>query len=232
MDDIKVGNRYGAWTVLALSDAEHPGKVLCRCDCGTVRWLFRSPLRCGRTKSCGCHTGAQYIDYGLHAGDKVGYWTILKQKGDHFYCRCECDTERWIQVSILLQGRSLSCGCHRLDKQDYTATLDSGRKLIAQVQRESLSTKYAGFGRKGNRNSGTGVTGVSKFKDGYRAYITVDRKQIHLGYFLDMADAVAARKAAEEKYFAPRQKRADEIIMESRKEMKTHDGKSTDESKM
>lgn len=232
MDDIKVGNRYGAWTVLALSDAEHPGKVLCRCDCGTVRWLFRSPLRCGRTKSCGCHTGAQYIDYGLHTGDKVGYWTILKQKGDHFYCRCECGTERWIQVSILLQGRSLSCGCHRLDKRDYTATLDNGRKLIAQVQRESLSTKYAGFGRKGNRNSGTGVTGVSKFKDGYRAYITVDRKQIHLGYFLDMADAVAARKAAEEKYFAPRQKRADEIIMESRKEMKTHDGKSTDESKM
>lgn len=219
MDDIKVGNRYGAWTVLALSDAEHPGKVLCRCDCGTVRWLFRSPLRCGRTKSCGCHTGAQYIDYGLHAGDKVGYWTIVKQKGDHFYCRCECGTERWIQVSILLQRRSLSCGCHRQDNQDYTSAMELGHKVAAQVQREKLSTRYAGFGRKGNRNSGTGITGVSKLKNGYRAYITVDRRQIHLGCFDDLADAIEARKAAEDKYFGPRQKRADEIMAEERRKL-------------
>lgn len=45
--------------------------------------------------------------------------------------------------------------------------------------------------------------GVSWFKQTkrWRARIKVDKKEIALGYFLDMAGAVAARKAAEKKYY-------------------------------
>ena len=45
----------------------------------------------------------------------------------------------------------------------------------------------------------------------YYAYIMVDRMQIPLGHYEKLEDAIAARKAAEEKYFRPRQERVDAI---------------------
>jgi len=49
----------------------------------------------------------------------------------------------------------------------------------------------------------SGYKGVSWKKDKciWKAYITVDYKQIHLGYYDDIEDAVKARKEAEIKYF-------------------------------
>lgn len=50
-----------------------------------------------------------------------------------------------------------------------------------------------------SRASTTGITGVSFVRrvSRWRAYITVGNVQHHLGYFTEIADAVAARKAAE-----------------------------------
>lgn len=45
----------------------------------------------------------------------------------------------------------------------------------------------------------------------YYAYIMVNRKQISLGLYTELDDAIVARKAAEEKYFRPRQERVDTI---------------------
>lgn len=52
---------------------------------------------------------------------------------------------------------------------------------------------------------------MSTWRDKYRAYITVDRKQIHLGTFKKLEDAVKARKNAEKHYFSERQKKVDKI---------------------
>ena len=53
-----------------------------------------------------------------------------------------------------------------------------------------------------SRNSTTKINGVSFMKshNKYRAQITVNRKQIHLGVFEDINDAIKARKAAEVQY--------------------------------
>lgn len=52
-------------------------------------------------------------------------------------------------------------------------------------------------------NNTSGVTGVSKNanKKRWRAYITINKKRIHLGTFDLFEDAVNARKEAEEKYY-------------------------------
>lgn len=52
-------------------------------------------------------------------------------------------------------------------------------------------------------NNTSGVPGVSWRKDRnkWRAFITINRKQIALGNYENIDDAIAARKAAEEKYF-------------------------------
>lgn len=52
-----------------------------------------------------------------------------------------------------------------------------------------------------SKNNTSGITGVSLKADGtYRAYITVNRKQIHLGNFSDKIRAIVARLTAEMKY--------------------------------
>ena len=53
------------------------------------------------------------------------------------------------------------------------------------------------------KNNTSGVTGVSwnRRKEEWESYITIDDKRKGLGYFSNFDDAVAARKAAEERYF-------------------------------
>lgn len=223
MDDIKVGNQYFAWTVIALDDGHHYGKVLCRCKCGTVRWVFSSPLHLGKTHSCGCRCSQPLKDYGLKVGDKVGHWTLLRREKNKFYCRCSCGTERWVYALYLMRGKSLSCGCKRLDvrsQKQIKRAMKKGHELRNRLGKERLDVKYSGFGRKKNKNSKTGVTGVSFHKKTgkYRAYIFVARHQIDLGLFNTISEAAAARRDAEKKYFAPRQKKADEIIKENKNE--------------
>jgi hypothetical protein len=157
---------------------------------------------------------------GLKPGDRIGYWTIIKRDGRRFYCRCICGTEKWVASTSLLYGKSLSCGCKRLEARpgEAESALQQGRDISAALQTEKLQAKYAGFGRKRNKNSSTGVVGVSKLKGRYRAYIMVNRKQISLGMYDTLKDATAARKAAEQKYFAGKQKKADEIKNQFRRD--------------
>lgn len=54
-----------------------------------------------------------------------------------------------------------------------------------------------------SRNNKSGHKGVSwhKVAGKWRSCIEINRKQIHLGLFSDLGDAVKARKEAEEKYY-------------------------------
>lgn len=214
---MKIGDKINYWTVIS-TDAppEHRYHVLCRCICGKEKWVNCSALRLGKSKSCGCQRKRNQKEYDLKPGDNVGYWTILSNDGDKFRCRCICGTERVIKHNILKSGRSLSCGCRRSDHQiqEQTDGRKLGQKIAREIQKYGLSMSYAGFGRKKNKNSGTGITGVSKWKDRYRAYITVDRKQIHLGIFKNLENAIEARKNAEKRYFLKRQKIVDKIKKE------------------
>lgn len=178
--------------------------------------IYTNALQLGKSKSCGCKKRYNRKEYDLQPGDKIGYWTIINNNGDRFRCRCICGAERVIKHNILKSGRSLSCGCRRSDHQikGQKEGRELGQKISREVQKHGLSVAYAGFGRRKNKNSGTGITGVSAWRDKYRAYITVDRKQIHVGTFKKLEDAAKARKNAEEHYFSERQKRVDKIKRE------------------
>jgi len=54
-----------------------------------------------------------------------------------------------------------------------------------------------------NKSNTSGEKGVcwSKSSNKWRSIIKVDGKQIHLGYFTDMKDAILARHKAEQKHF-------------------------------
>lgn len=53
--EIKEGDKYGRLTILKeLPTVNYRRKILCRCDCGTVKEYFLQRVIHGETKSCGC----------------------------------------------------------------------------------------------------------------------------------------------------------------------------------
>lgn len=71
--------------------------------------------------------------------------------------------------------------------------------------------------RKGaNKNSKTGIKGVRKYKETRKwiAEICHNRKVIHLGLYESIDDAIAARIAAEKKYFTHAPNRDNEVVTE------------------
>lgn len=168
---IQIGDQFNYWTVIGLNGGlpEHKGKVLYRCICGKVRWRYRQFLRDGRSKSCGCKKWVAYRppDYGIYPGDKVGYWTILRQDHHTFFCRCLCGTERQIPGYRLVKGQSRSCGCQQNQErklESIKAALEKGKDLMAKLDQSNLTAKYPGFGHPPNsRNtSGTGSLPYSR----------------------------------------------------------------------
>ena len=57
---IKVGNRFGRWTVIGKAEPKVYGdndvrlRWLCKCDCGTIRDVAEQGLINGKSTSCGC----------------------------------------------------------------------------------------------------------------------------------------------------------------------------------
>lgn len=51
------GQVFGRWSVIEFHDTREQDRTtmwLCKCECGTIRAVRASPLRFGRSKSCGC----------------------------------------------------------------------------------------------------------------------------------------------------------------------------------
>ncbi len=204
-----IGQRYGSWTVIALDDGQHPKRSLCRCDCGTERWVINSTLRTGKSQSCGCKSYKEPPAYPIKVGDRIGHWTLLEQRRTKFLCRCDCGSERLISAYNLMRGKALECkNCAAKNIQEVMA---KGNRILRPLQGQGLAPRYAGFGRKAKKLPRSGITGVYIQKGRYRAEITAGSKRIFLGSFETLKEAAAARHAAEVRYFGPRQKLADEI---------------------
>jgi len=50
-----IGIKYSKWEVIAI-DTNDNDKLICRCDCGTIRSINRPSLIDGRSTNCGCNT--------------------------------------------------------------------------------------------------------------------------------------------------------------------------------
>lgn len=47
------GDRFGRWVVIS-ADPDNKRKYICKCDCGTIKSVWDSNLKCGKSLSCGC----------------------------------------------------------------------------------------------------------------------------------------------------------------------------------
>lgn len=120
-------------------------------------------------------------------GSKYGMLEVLKDDGGKTVrCRCDCGNVK--DVPRRSVGRALSCGCKRDGVVAHNA---------------NMVKVYSGTRAVQKRNP-LGITGVSREKSGkYRAYIGVNYKQVYLGVYNNINDAIRARKEAEEKLYKP-----------------------------
>lgn len=111
----KIGHHFSRWTIKDVGSK--PGIYVCVCDCGTVREVSISSLTSGDSKSCGCLK--KELD-GKHrridiVGKKFSKLTVIARgdKPREWLCQCECGNQRFVQHTLLKQGKVTSCGCDK-----------------------------------------------------------------------------------------------------------------------
>lgn len=122
------GQRFGRLTVLKMEKKlTNAGKkrthALCKCDCGSYKYVLPGNLKSGKQKSCGCledesrYHRKHYIDI---QGKKFGMLTAIslcsevESNGSRkWLCQCECGEYTKISYTNLTHGRIKSCGCIR-----------------------------------------------------------------------------------------------------------------------
>lgn len=119
---IAPGAVVGRWTVLdcCAETARGEKKWLCRCACGTHRYVLERSLKYGSSHSCGCfrkeqHRKAVSVDL---TGRTFGALTVLglspsarKDGGLVWTCRCRCGTLYDCAATLLTTGKRTHCGC-------------------------------------------------------------------------------------------------------------------------
>lgn len=193
-DDL-TGRRFGKLTVIKELGG---GRILCRCDCGREKEFNKSNVKRGLARSCGScvrrHTRRDLIKDTV--GRRFGKLVVLKELGyRRVLCQCDCGNIKEVSKSHLLSGDIISCGC----ALKQIAIKSREPKLYKGTDINKISTSAA------TSRSSTGVRGVSYStrRGKYRANIGFRGRKFELGYFDTIEEAVAARKAAEERLYKP-----------------------------
>jgi len=170
----------------------------CKCDCGNIKLIRQSSLTTGNSKSCGCVKGKNIKDL---TGKRFGKLTVIEKKGRSggritWKCKCDCGNYTEIKGNYLTTGQTKSCGCLKkeMNKENLRNKYDD--KYVENINTALLKSKI----RSDNKS---GVKGVCRERGKWVSYIGYAGKQINLGRFTNLSDAIKARKKAEEKYHKP-----------------------------
>lgn len=120
-------------------------------------------------------------------GNVYGKLTVIDYAGDgKWRCRCECGEIRDVKSNNLKNGNTKGCG-------------KCGNKAAAK-KRIVAGTQPAMIGSKLNKNNRSGIKGVSfnAARQKWVAQMRFQGKHYWLGSYVDIDDAVAARKEAED----------------------------------
>ena len=221
------GEKYGRLTIIGEAEphiqpsGQKHRMVLVQCSCGSDPFEVQlSNLRNGNTTSCGCvrkeKTKERMRKYNTYDLETYEYGVGYTTKGEEFYfdkedyqkikeytwyldkdgyvITYEANTGKQIKFHRLIMNASEGMDIdHRFHKVN-----DNRKSQLREVTR-SQNLMNRGI-RKDNASS---VTGVSwhKARNKWRAYITINGKTKHLGYFINKEDAIQSRLEAELKYF-------------------------------
>ncbi|MGM0969467.1 MAG: HNH endonuclease [Bacillota bacterium] len=113
-------------------------------------------------------------------------------------CECVCGNVVYVLGISLRAGHYKSCGCKRSEKRDQGLEKHLKEDMINGTRKSALTSKL----HKNNKSGHKGVRWNSTRKK-WTATIGFQGKQIFIGNYDILDDAVEARKKAEEKYHLP-----------------------------
>lgn len=113
--------RFGCWTVLGpeLKTQKGERKLLCRCACGTERYVLERALRSGSSLSCGCLRKQNAADSNAYdlTGKTFGELYVVEKAerqdrngGVWWRCECSCGESYEVPATLLVTGRRTRCG--------------------------------------------------------------------------------------------------------------------------
>ncbi len=209
------GRKCGKLTVIELDRIENNHTFWkCRCDCGNIAIIDGGKLRNGHTKSCGCFRLENVRRQRKHNEYKViGECVRVKLNSSDYML---CDIEDWEMLkgkywNVNAAGYAVTGGKIFFHKKITNTTNEiidhinmnklDNRKCNLRIADKKINSINRGL----QSNNKTGYKGVyhDRRYGTWNARVTVNRKTIHLGTFSTKEEAIAARKAGEEKYYLP-----------------------------
>ena len=138
MNELSNGVKIGRWTVFDqyIRTPRGERKYLCRCECGTERYVLERSLKGGGSLSCGCLTreNAQKKHMYDLTNRSFGDLTVLhvaaqqrRSGGVWWTCTCVCGERCDVPATLLVNGHKTNCGC-KGHKSYYTVDI-SGRRF-------------------------------------------------------------------------------------------------------
>lgn len=116
-----LGERFDHWEIIGPPEDAASNKWLCRCDCGTVRYVNYNNLRAGISRGCKVHSGEdnhRFLDLSGQIHDNwavLNDWRLTKSGSREWLCRCDCGTERYILATLIKQDKMPKCACQKGD---------------------------------------------------------------------------------------------------------------------
>lgn len=208
---VVVGERVGRWTVIGETRKNGKKYYECRCDCGTVKEVYYRSIESGVSLSCGCLRSE--LSRGRAedlTGKKFGKLTVLCRdsgRDGYWVCECECGKRKSIVGKSLREGNTRSCGCIQREVVAKIGARTVAKNVESQIAiNKAYRTNFQVIENENlPKNNRSGHKGVwwDKSRNMWQAYIQVHGTRINLGRYHKIEDAIAARVAAEEEYFAP-----------------------------
>ena len=155
---IAPGAVVGRWTVLNtfVKTAKNEKKWLCRCECGTERYVLERSLKHGDSVSCGCLRRERAYDAVAHdvLGKTFGDLTVVGRSkkrtklGAYWTCLCSCGYTCEATASELVNGHKTHCGCKTV--KNYASADIRGQRfgwLVAlyQTRKRDCTKIYEGI---------------------------------------------------------------------------------------
>ena len=206
------GSAFHSLTVVEFShvDKRRNACWVCKCECGRVVVVSGASLKSGHTKSCGCFAVAKSAEtcrkrnttHGKRYSGAYASWTGMLQRclnpKNHKYkdygARGIAICEKWKDFATFyseMGERPDGTSIERLDVDgDYTTENCVWGTAEQQARNKRIPA-----------NCKTGVPGVywKRASGKYQARIHSNGKRISLGYYMELEEAVKARREAEQR---------------------------------
>lgn len=199
-----IGQRFERLTVIEEGYSSKSGSLmwLCRCDCGTEKYVRSDSLLSGRIKSCGCYN--KDVAKAHLEGQRFGFLTVIKENGRNkdgdvmWLCRCDCGNEHTVKSVNLIHGYVKSCGCKtgEMISQGNSKHGLCNSKLYhiwSGIKKRCLNPKHDNYKRYGARNISMCDEWLNNFQvfydwaisHGFQDGLTIDRIDNYKGYSPD-----------------------------------------------